>query len=132
MIQEKEHEQLSEGRRKEIFLALVDAQDHEMDVAQSRSFVVQRFNVSESRLRQIEREGMDNKWPPLRWEKVGTPRRSRDGNRSHRYGMGSNEATAAINALNGKETDGRQLTVNEARPRGDRGSSRSGGSGSRR
>jgi hypothetical protein len=66
MIEEKEHEQLSDGRRKEIFLALVDAQDHEMDVAQSRSFVVQRFNVSESRLRQIEREGMDNKWPPLR------------------------------------------------------------------
>jgi hypothetical protein len=65
MIQEKEHEQLSEDRRKEIFFALVDAQDREMDVAQSRSFVVQRFNVSESRVRQIEREGMDNKWPPL-------------------------------------------------------------------
>ena len=65
MIQEKEHEQLSEDRRKENFLALVDAQDHEMDVAQSRSFVVQRFNVSESRVRQIEREGMDSRWPPL-------------------------------------------------------------------
>jgi DNA-directed RNA polymerase sigma subunit (sigma70/sigma32) len=65
MIQEKEHAQLSEDRRKEIFLALVDAQDHEMGVAQSRSFVVQRFNVSESRVRQIEREGMNNKWPPL-------------------------------------------------------------------
>jgi DNA-directed RNA polymerase sigma subunit (sigma70/sigma32) len=46
-------------------LALVDAQDHEMDVAQSRSLVVQRFNVSESRVRQIEREGMDSRWPPL-------------------------------------------------------------------
>jgi hypothetical protein len=42
----------------------------------------------------------------------------------------SNEATAAINALNGKETDGCQLTVNEARPREDRGGSRSGGGGS--
>ena len=50
---------------KEIFLALVDAQDHDMDVARSRSFIVQHFNVSESRVRQIEREGMDNKWPPL-------------------------------------------------------------------
>jgi hypothetical protein len=66
MIQEKELEQLSEDRRKEIFLALVDAQDHEMDVAQSRCFVVQRFSVGESRVRQIEREGMDKKWPPLR------------------------------------------------------------------
>ena len=65
MIQEKEIEQLSEDRRKEIFLALVDAQDREMGVAQSRGFVVQRFNVSESRVRLIEREGMDNKWPPL-------------------------------------------------------------------
>jgi DNA-directed RNA polymerase sigma subunit (sigma70/sigma32) len=65
MIQEIEHEQLSEDRRKEIFSALVEAQDHEMNVAQSRSFVVQRFNISESRVRQIEREGMDNKWPPL-------------------------------------------------------------------
>ena len=63
MIQEREQGQLSEDRRKEIFLALVDAQDQEMDVAQSRSFVVQRFNVSESRVRQIEREGMNNKWP---------------------------------------------------------------------
>ena len=65
MIQKKENEQFSEDRRKEIFLGLVDAQDHEMDVAQSRIFVGQRFNVSESRVRQIEREGMDNKWPPL-------------------------------------------------------------------
>jgi cold-inducible RNA-binding protein len=55
----------------------------------------------------------------------------RETGRSKGFGfveMGSsNEATAAINALNGKETDGRKLTVNEARPREDRGSSRSGG-----
>ena len=62
MIQEIEHEQLSEDRRKEIFSALVEAQDQEMNVAQSRSFVV---NLCESQVRQIEREGMDNKWPPL-------------------------------------------------------------------
>lgn len=31
------------------------------------------------------------------------------------------EAQAAISALNGKEVDGRALTVNEARPREDRG-----------
>ena len=42
--------------------------------------------------------------------------------------MGSgSEATAAINALNGKEVDGRKLTVNEARPREER----SGGGGHR-
>ena len=35
-----------------------------------------------------------------------------------------NEAEAAIAALNGKELNGRALTVNEARPREDRGGSR--------
>ena len=58
-------ENLSEDRRKELFLALVDAQDHEMEVAQSRRLMVQRFDVSESQVRQIEREGMENQWPPL-------------------------------------------------------------------
>jgi len=38
------------------------------------------------------------------------------------------EADAAISALNGKEVNGRPLTVNEARPREDR---RSGGGGGR-
>lgn len=56
---------LSEDSRREIFLALVDAQDHEMDVNQSRTMVVERFGVSESQVRQIEREGLDRKWPPL-------------------------------------------------------------------
>jgi RNA recognition motif-containing protein len=46
--------------------------------------------------------------------------------------MGSEEeAKAAINGLNGKEIGGRVLTVNEARPREDRGGGggRSGGGG---
>jgi cold-inducible RNA-binding protein len=55
----------------------------------------------------------------------------RETNRSKGFGfveMGSgNEATAAINALNGKEVDGRKLTVNEARPREERSSGGGGG-----
>ena len=58
-------QQLSEARRKEIFLALVDAQDHDMEVARSRRLMVERFGVSDSQVRQIEREGMENQWPPL-------------------------------------------------------------------
>lgn len=58
-------EELSENRRKEIFLAVVNAQDQEMDVAESRKFVADRFGVSINQIRQIEREGMDNHWPPL-------------------------------------------------------------------
>jgi RNA recognition motif-containing protein len=49
----------------------------------------------------------------------------RDTGRSKGFGfveMGSDqEAHAAIAALSGKEVDGRQLTVNEAKPREDRG-----------
>jgi RNA recognition motif-containing protein len=41
------------------------------------------------------------------------------------------EAQAAISELNGKESDGRALTVNEARPREDRGSGGRGGYGGR-
>ena len=49
----------------------------------------------------------------------------RDTGRSKGFGFvemdGEAEAQAAIAALNGKEMDGRTLTVNEARPREDRG-----------
>jgi RNA recognition motif-containing protein len=49
----------------------------------------------------------------------------RDTGRSKGFGfveMGSDqEAQAAITGLNGKDVDGRSLTVNEARPKEDRG-----------
>ena len=58
----------------------------------------------------------------------------RETGRSKGFGfveMGSQqEAEAAIKALNGKDMDGRALTVNEAKPREDRGG-RSGGGGRR-
>jgi cold-inducible RNA-binding protein len=51
----------------------------------------------------------------------------RDTGRSKGFGfveMGSDqEAQAAITALNGKQVDGRSLTVNEAKPREERGGS---------
>jgi hypothetical protein len=58
-------ERPNEERRKEIFLALVEAQDQAMDVAQSRKFVSERFGIIESQVQQIEREGLDHNWPPL-------------------------------------------------------------------
>ncbi len=54
-----------EPRRKEIFQALVDAQDQEMGVAQSRKFIAERFGVSENQVREIESEGLEQQWPPL-------------------------------------------------------------------
>jgi len=59
----------------------------------------------------------------------------RDTGRSKGFGfveMGSSgEATAAINALNGNDFEGRSLTVNEAKPREDRGGGGGGRGGSR-
>ena len=65
MTQDQGPDQLTEDRRKEIFLALVDAQDNEMTVAQSRKAIAQRFRLDEGQVREIEREGIDNNWPPL-------------------------------------------------------------------
>ncbi len=49
----------------------------------------------------------------------------RDSGRSKGFGFvempNDQEAQAAMNALNGQEVNGRALTVNEARPREDRG-----------
>ncbi len=57
----------------------------------------------------------------------------RDTGRSKGFGfveMGSDqEAQAAAAAMNGKEVDGRALTVNEAKPREDRGGGGGGGRG---
>jgi RNA recognition motif-containing protein len=57
----------------------------------------------------------------------------RDTGRSKGFGFvemsNDQEAQNAIQALNGQPADGRNLTVNEARPREDRGGGRSGGGG---
>jgi RNA recognition motif-containing protein len=58
--------------------------------------------------------------------------RDRESGRSRGFGFvempDDQEAQAAIDGLNGQESGGRALTVNEARPREDRGG-RSGGGG---
>jgi len=56
---------LSLEQRMEVFLALVEAQDSQMAVPQSRKATAERFGLSEQQVRQIEREGLDGGWPPL-------------------------------------------------------------------
>jgi hypothetical protein len=56
MTHDQGHESLSEDGRKAVFLALVDLQDHELDVAQSRRLAWSG---------RLEREGMDRQWHPL-------------------------------------------------------------------
>jgi cold-inducible RNA-binding protein len=57
----------------------------------------------------------------------------RDTGRSKGFGFvemsADNEAAAAISALNGRDFKGRALTVNEAKPREERGGGRSYGNG---
>jgi hypothetical protein len=65
MIQDDSPEELTLERRKEIFLAIVDAQDQRIAVSESRKLVAERFGVSENQVRQIEREGLERQWPPL-------------------------------------------------------------------
>lgn len=59
--------------------------------------------------------------------------RDRDTGRSKGFGFvempSSDEAQASINEMNGKEVQGRALTVNEARPRQERGFGGGGGGG---
>ena len=56
---------IAEARRREIFLALVEMQDHEPSVRKTRDAIAQRFEVTEPQLLAIEEEGIANNWPPL-------------------------------------------------------------------
>ena len=55
----------TQDSRQVIFRALVEAQDGGLTVAASRAEVAQRFSVSEEDVKDIEREGLANQWPPL-------------------------------------------------------------------
>ena len=60
-----QEQSLSEARRKQIFLALVQVQDQGVRVAQSRKIIARRFGVSEDQIRQTEEQGLESEWPPL-------------------------------------------------------------------
>ena len=65
MAEREGEKALSEPQRREIFRALVDAQDQKLSVLPSRHVVARRFRVSGRQVRQVEEEGLDNGWPPL-------------------------------------------------------------------
>ncbi len=56
---------MSEEKRKEIFLTLVQVQDEGVPPATSKGVIAQRFSISEADAKMIEREGLDHSWPPL-------------------------------------------------------------------
>ena len=65
MLLGEEGKPISEERRREIFLALVTEQDSKIGVEESRGHVAKRFDISEGQVRKIEKEGLENDWPPL-------------------------------------------------------------------
>jgi hypothetical protein len=52
-------------QRQEIFHTLVMTQDVVPNVPRSRQIVSDKYDITESQLREIENEGLDNEWPPL-------------------------------------------------------------------
>jgi len=57
--------ELSVELRREMFSALVAAQDEKMGVKESREVIANRFGVDVSTVREVEDEGLDNAWPPF-------------------------------------------------------------------
>ena len=56
---------IPDERRKEMFAALVEAQDKGASVRTSRAMIARKFEVTEAEVQAMRREGMDQGWPPL-------------------------------------------------------------------
>jgi hypothetical protein len=52
-------------RRREVFAALVAAQDAGQDVAASRKQMAAQFEITTKQVEKIEKEGLEAEWPPL-------------------------------------------------------------------
>jgi hypothetical protein len=58
-------EPLTVDQKQAIFKALVESQDAGMTVEESRSELAKVFSLSMDQVVSIEREGLDEEWPPL-------------------------------------------------------------------
>jgi hypothetical protein len=59
------HTPLSEAQRQEIFAALVAVQDAGAAVVESRHIVASKYDITVEQVREVERKGIDEEWPPL-------------------------------------------------------------------
>ena len=62
---ERQDDTIPLEQRQTIFHAVVTAQDSGKAVALSRLEVARQFCVTEEQVKEIEREGLANQWPPL-------------------------------------------------------------------
>jgi hypothetical protein len=60
-----EASKLSEQRRRELFAALVAAQDEGLSVRDSREQIARQFGVDAETVAEVEEEGLDRRWPPF-------------------------------------------------------------------
>lgn len=58
-------DELTEERRKELFAALVRAQDDGLTPKESRASVAKEFGVAVEDVCEVEEEGLDRNWPPF-------------------------------------------------------------------
>ena len=65
MVQADSTNSLPLQRRMELFQRLVVAQDYGMSVAEAREMLFHLYGVDETQVIGIEREGVENNWPPL-------------------------------------------------------------------
>ncbi|HEX4610516.1 MAG TPA: hypothetical protein VH092_20170 [Urbifossiella sp.] len=56
---------LDEPRRRELFVALVAAQDEGLGVRASRETIATRFSVDAEVVVEVEEEGLNRRWPPF-------------------------------------------------------------------
>jgi len=56
---------LTEDRRRAIFLSLVNAQDSGIRVRLSRDRIAKEFKVTIRQIQAVELEGIEHLWPPL-------------------------------------------------------------------
>jgi hypothetical protein len=59
------HEPLTVEQKQLIFKTLVDSQDGGMTVEDSRAELAKSFSISMDQVIGIEREGLEEQWPPL-------------------------------------------------------------------
>ncbi|MBY0513035.1 MAG: hypothetical protein K2P78_03885 [Gemmataceae bacterium] len=62
---ENDGAELTEQRRREVFAALVAAQDAGVGVRASREQVAQQYGIDAETVGEIEDEGLDGGWPPF-------------------------------------------------------------------
>jgi hypothetical protein len=58
-------DELTLERRQAIFLALVESQDAGLSPTDSRTQIAKQFSVTVAQVKEIEKEGLAEQWPPL-------------------------------------------------------------------